>query len=292
MSNSTSNVTQTDFEFCFLPSNLLEYPETLTDCPPQSSQLVSLLLFNAFSAAFNLFLGHDYTRRAIRDNMPSFLSFLKSKSEDWQPWAAVCMTILQILGMIISTGIARSNGFTASFGALLGLWSLRPRMALLTFIYDSWDYISCFRSKQWSKPFRYTLRDTILSECLLNILQRTGQDNFDCQSKYTEQDGQQPSWFVPMKIALGWKICAGVVSLFVLAGQFLNHLGHAYRRKELQHDTSHHQRHKKRHRKRDHEASYETERIERDLEGSLVFWVSLFVTFVNFITSWEIWGGE
>jgi hypothetical protein len=154
------------------------------------------------------------------------------------------MTLLQIIGMVVATAIARSNGFTASFGALLGLWSMRPRMALLTFLYDAWGrcgplwrHISCFDiddtgediDQALSKPgpFRYTLRDTILSECLLNIfsiyfalnlLQQVGQDGFGCQGNYTAQNGGGPQWVGPLKSALGWKIMGGVFSAFVLAG--------------------------------------------------------------------------
>jgi hypothetical protein len=58
-------------------------------------------------------------------------------------------------------------------------------MALLTFIYDAWGHCDpLWRYTCWCEvyggedfdhalskpgPFRYTLRDTILSECLLNI---------------------------------------------------------------------------------------------------------------------------
>jgi hypothetical protein len=98
------------WEFCFLPSSLLEYPPKSTGCPSAYSLLISLLLYNAFSAAFNLCLGHDWTRHAIQDIIPSGLTWLKSSSHHWQPYAAIFMTLLQIIGMIVATAIARSNG--------------------------------------------------------------------------------------------------------------------------------------------------------------------------------------
>jgi hypothetical protein len=240
--NDTSTAVN-GWEFCFLPSSLLEYPPKAESCPSSSSLLISLFLYNAFSAAFNLCLGHDWTRHAIQDIIPNWLSWLKSSSPHWQPYAAMFMTLLQIIGMVVATAIARSNGFSASFGTLLGLWSMRPRMALLTFIYDAWGRWGCDPRNRGEDalskpgPFRYTLRDTILSENLLNIfsiffalnlLQQVGQDGMGCQGSY---ESGRPEWIGALKSALGWKIIGGCLSAFVLAGQLVECLGTRNRRR-------------------------------------------------------------
>jgi hypothetical protein len=266
--NTTTNATSvTDWDFCYLPSGILEYPQKEDGCPSQSSLLISLLVYNIFSAALNLFLGHDATRNVIGKAMekiiPAYCCCF-SLSGNWKPYAAIFMTALQIVGMLISTAIAVSNGFTASFSALLGLWSLRPRVALLTWLYDSWHrYIT----KYQPFPFEYTLRDTILSECLLNLfstyfalklLQSAGSNAYGCQI-----ESPTPGWLIPIQMALGWKICAGVASLFILAGQFIHFI-----------------------------KNRTGEQMEDNISGSIFFWASLLIASVNFVTSWEIWGGK
>jgi hypothetical protein len=173
-------------------------------------------------------------------------------------------------------------------------------MALLTFIYDAWGrcdplwrYSCCCEAYDRGEdidfalskpgPFRYTLRDTILSENLLNIfsiyfalslLRQVGQDGLGCQGNY---EGGKPQWVGALQSALGWKIIGGCLSAFVLAGQVIECLG-------------------TRHRKRQRAANGGTRRSRPgdvdDGLGKLVFFTSLVITFVNFITSWEIWGSE
>jgi hypothetical protein len=272
---STPPINSTDYEFCFLPPGLVEYPNSPGSCPTQASILVSLLLFNCCSAALNLFLGHDLTRRAIREHTPSWLEWLRNDSPEWQPGAALCMTILQVVGMAASTGIARSNGFDASFSSLFGIWSLRPRMALMTFAYDSWDL---WGSADKQKPFRWTLKDTLLSECLLNILSipfassllsTIGQDQYGCQKLH---ESGAPNWYNAFKMALGWKIVGGVTSAFALAIQFIGYLNHSYAHSEPEITAG--------------------RARSKHLRHTAVFWSILMVTFINFITSWEIWGSE
>ena len=300
----SNQANQTNWEFCFLPSPLLEFPARTKGCPTSFSSLISLFLYNAFSAAFNLVLGHDTTRYMIQQITPAFLTRFFPHSTHWQPYAAIFTTVLQIIGMVVATAIARSNGFKASFGALLGLWSLRPRMALLTFIYDAWnrcgslahwlkDFLHCMGgfprehrherlSQAFSKsgPFRYTLRDTILSECLLNIFsvyfalnffQELGQDGFDCKSRYT---GKKLDWVGNMKSALVWKVIGGIASAFVLAGQFLECIKTRYRRTQRE------------------AGGWHSNVNDDEGLGIVVLFTALFITFVNFITSWEIWGSE
>jgi hypothetical protein len=152
-------------------------------------------------------------------------------------------------------------------------------MALLTFLYDAWGrwgYDTCTGEEDaLSKPgpFTYTLRDTILSENLLNIfsiyfavnlLQQVGQDGMGCQDNYLSGS---PEWIGALKSALGWKIIGGCLSGFVLAGQLIECLGTRRQRQEDDFDVD-------------------------DKLGKLVYFSSLFTTFVNFITSWEIWGSE
>jgi hypothetical protein len=132
-------------------------------------------------------------------------------------------------------------------------------------------------------PFRYTLRDTILSENLLNIfsiffalnlLQQVGQDGMGCQGSY---ESGRPEWIGALKSALGWKIIGGCLSAFVLAGQLVECLGTRNRRRQRQGNGG---------TRRDRSNNVD------DRLGKLVFFTSLVITFVNFITSWEIWGSE
>lgn len=86
-------------------------------------------------------------------------------------------------------------------------------------------------------------------------------------------------WVGALQSALGWKIIGGCLSAFVLAGQFIECLGTRYRKRQREENGE--RRNRRRYDDRDDE-----ERL-----GKLVFFTSLIITFVNFITSWGIWGG-
>lgn len=95
-----------------------------------------------------------------------------------------------------------------------------------------------------------------------------------CQGNY---ESGKPEWIGALQSVLGWKIIGGCLSAFVLAGQFIECLGTRHRRRQRQENGG-----TRRSRPNDVD----------DRLGKLVFFASLVITFVNFITSWEIWGSE
>lgn len=88
--------------------------------------------------------------------------------------------VLQIFAMLISVAIARSNNFHANFGALFGLWTMRPRMSIASLIWAAltshWDIPESVTS-HWNvpksvkrSPYYWTAKDAILADCILNVL--------------------------------------------------------------------------------------------------------------------------
>jgi hypothetical protein len=70
-------------------------------------------------------------------------------------------------GMAVSAFAARSNGFNASFAALFGLWTIRPRVAVATLL---WSLISYCISRPHHNSYNWTLKDMVVAESLLNML--------------------------------------------------------------------------------------------------------------------------
>ena len=106
--------------------------------------------------------GHDVVRRKL----PSCFS-----SGTWKPWAGILTAMIQAAAMVVSTVVARSNGFDANFAQLFGLWTLRPRVAVATSL---WCLLSprsrSYRDREGHNPYKWTFKDMLLAECLLNLV--------------------------------------------------------------------------------------------------------------------------
>ena len=85
-----------------------------------------------------------------------------SKSEHWSPWAGILNAVLQIIGMLVAAELSINKArYAADFVTLLGLWTMRPRVALGVMILPS--------LKQ-SRSYLYTRADLLVSEGILCIL--------------------------------------------------------------------------------------------------------------------------
>ena len=91
------------------------------------------------------------------------------KSDVWKPWSGILTSAIQAGAMVVSTVAARSNGFDANFAQLVGLWTLRPRVAVAT---PLWSLLApcVYHDKHNSNPYKWTFKDMLIAECLLNMV--------------------------------------------------------------------------------------------------------------------------
>ena len=192
--------------------------------------------------------------------------------------------------MLISAGIAKTKGFNASFTALFGLWTTRPRIAFATLIWHfgifAWPRPSKRRSssgpdeertvrqrvkKLWRKLsrrktlyYKRTYRDVLLAENLLNILSfpfalHFLQDERPGGPICTNPNVVNPS--VPVFFdSMRWCLIAGGVSVLLLCAQII------------------------------HYVQYGGE-IRRD-GGRFVFIVGPIIMFGTLISNWVLWACE
>lgn len=190
--------------FCHLPPSLVEPPSPSQKCASPLSHISALYTFNIISAIFCLLLGHQ----KIRDKLPQLF-----RSDHWTPASGVSSVLLQMFAMLISTAVARRGSYKPSFGALLSLWIMRPRMAWVSWGGVLFGHASYF----------WTFLDFIFAECVLNIVSlpvamslrpHIGEDGFGCQIA-----GWSPgSSLRGIRTALALVASIGVLSILLLAG--------------------------------------------------------------------------
>jgi hypothetical protein len=193
--------------FCYLPSSLVEPPSPNQKCASANAHINSLIVFNVVSAVFCLLLGHQ----AVRDQMPQLF-----RSHHWRPASGLSSVLLQMFAMLISTAVARRGPYKPSFGALFGLWIMRPRMAWISWVGVWFGHA----------PYFWTCLDFIFAECVLNMISlpvalslrpHIGKDDFGCQIA-----GWSPgSSLSSIRSTLALVASIGVLSILLLAGLLL-----------------------------------------------------------------------
>jgi hypothetical protein len=196
---------------CYLPAGTTVDFNHSQKCSSTNSQLVSLGVYNGFVAATSVFAGHSSVRRRLA-------WFDRSKS--WTPWAGMITAANQIIAMMISTGVTRGGGPGTEFAAILGLWTMRPRIGFITYVWAS--LCVCFgRRRKKTEYYSYTLKDIILSENILNILAFFFAVKL-LRSRHIDQYGCRVPDYEPPDISfvyssLGYATFTGVFGAFILS---------------------------------------------------------------------------
>ena len=245
---------------CYLPSGTVGNVNGNRTCPSSNALTSSLGIFNAVAAALSLVLGHQ----VVRDRMSTCFA-----SKQWGPWSGVISACLQMMAMMISTAVARSNGFGARFGPLLGLWTMRPRIGLAT-------YLFAFVGRQDGKKqtYQWTLKDIILSESILNIFSIPFAMHF-LRTQATDQYGcrvldYSPPYISLLKSSFGFTVFAGFASLFILGWQIIRYLSHTDPKVDHGWDDD----------------------FNSVIETCTFYGFSGVITLGAFISNWVLWGGE
>ena len=170
--------------------------------------------------------------------------------------------------MVISTGAAKSNGFKASFSQLFGLWTMRPRISFVSFIWKALNHIIGEGDSELSQAYDRTVGDTIISECLLNIISLPFALHF-LGSRNSDAAGRAPPYYdydsSSVYHSYGFTTFCGIVTAFVLVWQLLRHY--------VQRDATH------------------THEVHNKLNWAFHIALAI-VIFGAFLSNWLMWTGR
>lgn len=202
---------------CYAPAGTTVNPYRFQTCASTKSQLVSLGVFNGVVAAMTVFAGHDDARKWLRK-----LS-RRPPAERWTPWAGIFAAFTQFMAMIFSSVMAYRKASGTNFAALLGLWTLRPRIGFLTYVWNA--LMACLKGEQ---AYEWTIKDIVVSESVLNIVALGFAWRFYTRDDVDPYNCRPPGYTVPkakwIRSSVIFAVVAGIASILTLAAVMLQRL--------------------------------------------------------------------
>ncbi|KAH6617402.1 hypothetical protein F5144DRAFT_586354 [Chaetomium tenue] len=213
---------------CFLPAGLnkapppLRNPTDTTKCSSSVSILTILAVVTIIEAASTLMQGHDRVRRQLFRLRGTLFRLPDKQSAYWTPASGTISALTTFLFQVLLPAIISwsENKDQLSFGALLGMWTMRPRGTFVMF--------ALMRLIGWG-GFKFTAFDAIVTESVLDVIALPfaltavltdhgpeGEGAKGCGIQGYE--GVEDDVRVGMAYAsFGWATAAGVISSLVLA---------------------------------------------------------------------------
>lgn len=195
----------TTMDFCYLPRGTAPTSLDSRTCEPDPMWIPTWIIINSITAAKLLVSGH----RAVRERLPTLI-----RSDSWLPLSGILIGISQIMAIVCATAVARSNGYESDFVSLLGVFALRPRVAIFNVICGF-----VFR-----EDFERTLNDGIVAEGVVNIFSAIlamkhlrpsfGDTDFGCRMP---QEQPPEMYLSRMEHSINYTVFAAASSIFQVA---------------------------------------------------------------------------